>query len=70
MKPSFPGRQLCQKDAFDLKGSLIALSNAAFEDGELVNLPVVPTVCFWKKNSQSLSAPRLPAMQKDLHNAT
>ena len=40
MKPSSPWQATLE--AFDLKGSLIALSNAAFEDGEFVNLPVVP----------------------------
>ena len=40
---SLAGDLVKKTEAFDLKGSLIALSNAAFEDGELVNLPVVPT---------------------------
>ena len=39
---SLVGNLVKKTEAFDLKGSLIALSNAAFEDGEFVNLPVVP----------------------------
>src|SRR5699024_12617187 len=39
---SLAGNFVKKTEAFDLKGSLLALSNAAFEDGELVNLPVVP----------------------------
>ena len=37
------GNFVKKTEAIDLKGRLIALSNAAFEDGKLMNLPVVPT---------------------------
>lgn len=43
MKPSSPvtGNLIKKTEAFGLKGCLIALSNAPFEDGKFVNLPVV-----------------------------
>ncbi|WP_173020620.1 hypothetical protein, partial [Parasutterella excrementihominis] len=37
------GNFVKKTEAIDLKGRLIALSNAAFEDGKLMTLPVVPT---------------------------
>ncbi len=39
---SLAGNLVKKTEAFELKGRLIALSNAAFEDGKLVNLRVVP----------------------------
>ena len=40
---SLAGNFVKKAEAFDLIGSLIALSKPVFEDGKLVNLPVIPT---------------------------